>query len=158
MILPAGNFGNPRPGRMGAPEALISDVVYGYATEEPQVRADGPSLTDAVRGFATGLMSGEDFQSVFIASKVFCPRGERPGFLALHNTPEPVIPMFSSLEELKRYAGEESRHFTVTGAEVLDLLPNGYGFVLDLDGEHRVMFDAKAIEQMINFAMRRMYG
>ncbi|HSA48537.1 MAG TPA: SseB family protein [Yinghuangia sp.] len=132
--------------------------MYGYATEEPQVRAEAPGLTDAVRAFATGMMSGEDFQSVFIASKVFCPRGERPGFLALHNTPEPVIPMFSSLEELKRYAGEESRHFTVTGAEVLDLLPDGYGFVLDLDGEHRVMFDAKAIEQMINFAMRRMYG
>ncbi|MYS82819.1 SseB family protein [Streptomyces sp. SID5474] len=103
-------------------------------------------------------MNGEDFQSIFIASKVFCPRGDRPGFLALHNTPEPVIPMFSSLAELKKYAGEESRHFTVTGAEVLDLLPNGYGFVLDLDGEHRVMFDAKAIEQMIAFAMRRMYG
>lgn len=132
--------------------------MYGYATEEPQVRAEGPNLSDAVRAFATGMMSGEDFQSIFIASKVFCPRGEHPGFLALHNTPEPVIPMFSSLKELKRYAGDESRHFTVTGAEVLDLLPNGYGFVLDLDGEHRVMFDAKAIEQMINFAMRRMYG
>lgn len=158
MILPAGNFGNPRRAPNVRGKALISGLVYGYATEEPQVRADGPTLTDAVRAFATGMMNGEDFQSVFIASKVFCPRGERPGFLALHNTPEPVIPMFSSVEELKRYAGEESRHFTVTGAEVLDLLPNGYGFVLDLDGEHRVMFDAKAIEQMINFAMRRMYG
>lgn len=132
--------------------------MYGYASEEPQARPEGPTLTDAVRAFALGGMSGEDFQAVFIASKVYCPRGDRPGFLALHNTPEPVIPMFSSLEELKRYAGEESRHFTVTGAEVLDLLPNGYGFVLDLDGEHRVMFDAKAIEQMIGFAMRRMYG
>lgn len=132
-------------------------LVYGY-TEEPQVHAEPPSLADCVRAFATGVMSAEDFQSVFIASKVYCPRGERPGFLALHNTPEPVIPMFSSLEELHRYAGEDSRHFTVTGAEVLDLLPNGYGFVLDLDGDHRVMFDAKAIEQMINFAMRRMYG
>jgi hypothetical protein len=139
MILPAGNFGNPRHGRKNVRNALISIPVYGYATEEPQVRAEGPNLTDAVRAFATGMMSGEDFQSIFIASKVYCPRGERPGFLALHNTPEPVIPMFSSLEELKRYAGEESRHFTVTGAEVLDLLPNGYGFVLDLDGEHRVI-------------------
>lgn len=158
MILPVGNFGNPRGGPNGPGKALISVVVYGYATDDPQVRVEAPSLTDAVRAFATGVMNGEDFQSVFIASKVFCPRGERPGFLALHNTPEPVIPMFSSLEELKRYAGEDSRHFIVTGAEVLDLLPNGYGFVLDLDGEHRVMFDAKAIEQMINFAMRRMYG
>lgn len=158
MMLLTGNFGNPGRRPIRGQDALISVVVYGYATEEPQVRAEAPSLTDAVRAFATGMMNGEDFQSVFIASKVFCPRGDRPGFLALHNTPEPVIPMFSSLEELKRYAGEESRHFTVTGAEVLDLLPDGYGFVLDLDGEHRVMFDAKAIEQMINFAMRRMYG
>jgi hypothetical protein len=60
--------------------------------------------------------------------------------------------------ELRRYSGEESRYFTVTGAEVLDLLPTGYGIVLDLEGEHRVVFDAQAIEQMIDYTMKRMYG
>ena len=36
--------------------------------------------------------------------------------------------------------------------------PTGYGFVLDMEGEHRMVFDAKAVEQMVEFAMRRMYG
>lgn len=117
-----------------------------------------PSLADAVRAFTTGSMPVEDFQAIFITSKVFCPRGDRPGFLALHNTPTPVIPMFSSVKELRRYAGKESKHFSVSGAEVLDLLPTGYGFALDMEGEHRMVFDAKAVEQMVDFTMRRMYG
>jgi len=117
-----------------------------------------PSLVDAVRAFTTGSMAAEDFQAVFTTSKVYCPRGENPGFLALHDTQQPVIPMFSTLKELRRYAGKESKYFVITGAEVLDLLPTGYGFVLDIDGQHRMVFDAKAVEQMIDFTMRRMYG
>jgi hypothetical protein len=117
-----------------------------------------PTLADAVRAFSGGVMALEDFQAVFVSSKVHCPRGERPGFLALHDTPQPVIPMFSSLIELRRYAGEQSRYFSITGAEVLDLLPTGYGIVLDIEGEHRVMFDAQAIEQMVTYTMLQMYG
>ncbi|GAB2772295.1 SseB family protein [Streptomyces sp. NPDC054796] len=117
-----------------------------------------PSLREAVRAFTTGSMSAEDFQGIFSTSKVYCPRGETPGFLALHNTQQPVIPMFSTLKELRSYAGKESKYFVITGAEVLDLLPSGYGFVLDMEGDHRVVFDAKAVEEMVDFAMRRMYG
>jgi hypothetical protein len=138
---------------------LRSWIVYGYNGDDP---AGGqvlqPSLTDAVRAFTSGSIGPEDFHAVFTTCKVYCPRGERPGFLALHDTPQPVIPMFSSLVELRRYSGEQSRFFTVTGAEVLDLLPTGYGIVLDIEGEHRVVFDAQAIEQMIDYTMKRMYG
>ncbi|MGV9311045.1 SseB family protein [Streptomyces sp. NPDC003691] len=117
-----------------------------------------PSLADAVRAFTTGSLAAEDFQQIFATSKVYCPRGDNPGFLALHNTQQPVIPMFTSLKELRRYAGKESKYFVITGAEVIDLLPTGYGFVLDMEGQHRMVFDAKAVEQMVDFAMRRMYG
>jgi len=140
----------------GAPHAA------GYGEQQPQQprypEPSPPSLADAVRAFTSGGLTVEDFQAIFITSKVHCPRGERPGFLALHNTPTPVIPMFSSLKELRRYAGKDSKYFTVTGAEVLDLLPTGYGFALDMEGEHRMVFDAKAVEQMVDFTMRRMYG
>ena len=117
-----------------------------------------PSLKEAVKAFTTGVMTSEDFQSIFATSKVYCPRGDTPGFLALTNTQQPVIPMFTTLKELRRYAGRDSKYFTLTGAEVLDLLPTGYGFVLDLEGDHRIVFDAKAVEEMVDFAMRRMYG
>ena len=117
-----------------------------------------PSLRETVRAFTNGTMTSEDFQSIFSTSKVYCPRGETPGFLALHNTQQPVIPMFTTLKELRRYAGKESRYFTVTGGEVLDLLPTGYGFALDMEGEHRLVLDAKSVEEMVEYTMRRLYG
>ena len=133
----------------------------GYGQPPPQhlyPEPSPPSLSEAVRAFTTGTMSPEDFQGIFHNAKVYCPRGETPGFLALHSTQQPVIPMFSTLKELRSYAGKESRYFVITGAEVLDLLPSGYGFVLDIEGDHRVVFDAKSVDEMVDFAMRRMYG
>lgn len=134
----------------------------GYGQQPPQQplypEPSPPSLSEAVRAFTTGALSPEDFQGVFHNAKVYCPRGDTPGFLALHNTQQPVIPMFTTLKELRAYAGKESRYFVITGGEVLDLLPFGYGFVLDMEGDHRVVFDAKAVEEMTDFAMRRMYG
>jgi hypothetical protein len=151
----------PQPGMGGAMPGPGS-APYGAEQPPPQPplypEPTPPSLADAVRAFTSGQLTIEDFQAIFITSKVYCPRGERPGFLALHNTPTPVIPMFSSLKELRRYAGKDSKYFAVTGAEVLDLLPTGYGFALDMEGEHRMVFDAKAVEQMVDFTMRRMYG
>lgn len=146
------------PGAQPPPQQMPGGA-GGYAQQPPLYpEPSPPSLADAVRAFTTGSMSAEDFQQSFATSKVYCPRGDNPGFLALHNTQQPVIPMFTSLKELRRYAGKESKYFVITGAEVIDLLPTGYGFVLDMEGEHRMVFDAKAVEQMVDFAMRRMYG
>ncbi|WP_052847247.1 SseB family protein [Streptomyces avicenniae] len=117
-----------------------------------------PSLADALRAYTSGAMSSEEFHDLFLGAKIYCPRGENPGFLALHTTQQPVIPLFSSLKELRRYAGKESRYFTVTGGEVLDLLPTGYGFALDMEGEHRLVLDAESVEEMVDYTMRRMYG
>ncbi|MFF9913540.1 SseB family protein [Streptomyces sp. NPDC013457] len=145
----AGGMAGGMPGMQGAPYGQQPPL---YPEPSP------PSLADAVRAFTTGSLAAEDFQQIFATSKVYCPRGDNPGFLALHNTQQPVIPMFTSLKELRRYAGKESKYFVITGAEVIDLLPTGYGFVLDMEGDHRMVFDAKAVEQMVDFAMRRMYG
>ncbi|GAA2792553.1 MULTISPECIES: SseB family protein [Streptomyces] len=143
----------------GAQAGMQGGMQGGYAQQPPLYpEPSPPSLADAVRAFTTGTLAAEDFQQIFATSKVYCPRGDNPGFLALHNTQQPVIPMFTSLKELRRYAGKESKYFVITGAEVIDLLPTGYGFVLDMEGDHRMVFDAKAVEQMVDFAMRRMYG
>ncbi|RKN11380.1 SseB family protein [Streptomyces radicis] len=117
-----------------------------------------PSLADALRAYTSGAMASDEFHDIFLGAKIYCPRGENPGFLALHNTQQPVIPLFTSLKELRRYAGKESRYFTVTGGEVLDLLPTGYGFALDMEGEHRIVLDAKSVEEMVDYTMRRLYG
>ncbi|WP_372461639.1 SseB family protein [Actinacidiphila acidipaludis] len=151
--------GGAAPGPSSMAGSMGGPMGGGYQDPAPAYpEPSPPSLADAVRAFTTGSTSAEDFQAVFATSKVYCPRGENPGFLALHDTQQPVIPMFTSLKELRRYAGKESKYFVITGAEVLDLLPTGYGFVLDIDGQHRMVFDAKAVEQMVDFTMRRMYG
>ena len=162
-MLLTGNFAQDarvRPGAWNRPARTDTlEGVYGYPGDENGgAQILQPSLADAIRAFATGSIGPEDFHAVFTVSKIYCPRGERPGFLALHDTPQPVIPMFSSLMELRRYSGEQSKFFTVTGAEVLDLLPTGYGIILDIEGEHRIVFDSEAIAQMIDFTMKRMYG
>ncbi|AQA12967.1 SseB family protein [Streptomyces samsunensis] len=151
-------YAAPPPPPQQQPHASHHTAGAGYGQQPLYPEPSPPSLADAVRAFTTGSMSAEDFQQIFAGSKVYCPRGDNPGFLALHNTQQPVIPMFTSLKELRRYAGKESKYFVITGAEVIDLLPTGYGFVLDMEGEHRIVFDAKAVEQMVDFAMRRMYG
>ncbi len=132
--------------------------MYGYQAVDPGPVSVPQTLTEAVEAFATGRMSQHDFQQMFLASQVYCPRGDRPGFLALHDTQPPMIPVFSSLEELRKYHGEKSRYFSGSGMEILDLLPSGYGLILDIEGEHRVMFDPQAIEDLINFGMKMMYG
>ncbi|WP_055524581.1 SseB family protein [Streptomyces graminilatus] len=153
-------YGQHSDGSAGQQYAQPQQQMPGGYGQQPPLYPEPspPSLADAVRAFTTGSLSAEDFQQVFATSKVYCPRGDNPGFLALHNTQQPVIPMFTSLKELRRYAGKESKYFVITGAEVIDLLPTGYGFVVDMEGEHRMVFDAKAVEQMVEFAMRRMYG
>ncbi|WP_069813452.1 SseB family protein [Streptomyces sp. TP-A0874] len=146
----------PPPPQQGQPHQQSQHAGYGQQPHYPE--PSPPSLADAVRAFTTGSMAAEDFQHTLLTSKVYCPRGEGPGFLALHNTQQPVIPMFTTLKELRRYAGKDSKYFVITGAEVLDLLPTGYGFVLDMEGDHRMVFDAEAVEKMVDFAMQRMYG
>ncbi|MFJ5092907.1 SseB family protein [Streptomyces sp. NPDC088557] len=148
----------PQGGTQGGSQAGMPGAGYGQQQPPLYPEPSPPSLADAVRAFTTGTLAPEDFQQIFATSRVYCPRGDGPGFLALHNTQHPVIPMFTSLKELRRYAGKESKYFVITGAEVIDLLPTGYGFVLDMEGDHRMVFDAKAVEQMVDFAMRRMYG
>ncbi|MER8232297.1 SseB family protein [Streptomyces sp. NPDC101490] len=148
----------PQDGMQGGTPGAMPGAGYGQQQPPLYPEPSPPSLADAVRAFTTGTLAPEDFQQIFATSKVYCPRGDGPGFLALHNTQHPVIPMFTSLKELRRYAGKESKYFVITGAEVIDLLPTGYGFVLDMEGDHRMVFDAKAVEQMVDFAMRRMYG
>jgi hypothetical protein len=144
-------YGSPPPpgGYGGQPD---------YQRQPAAAPSAPPSLAEAVRAYVGGMMTTEEFQDIFCAAKIYCPRGENPGFLALQTTQEPVIPLFTSLKELRRYAGKDSRYFTVSGGEVLDMLPTGYGFVLDMEGEHRIVLDAKAVVEMVEYTMRRMYG
>lgn len=103
--------------------------------------ADSP----AVRGLAElaelvcdgSAGPGELFEA-FLSATVFCERPERPGFVAVGEAGEGLVPVFSSLEELARYVAARGDHqeaacrwFSTAGSDLLDLLPEGYDLVLD---------------------------
>jgi hypothetical protein len=92
------------------------------------------SLGAVAQRFVVGAARVEDLHQAFLAAVVFCPAGERPGFVALGDPPAGVVPMFSSEGELVRLAGAVA-WFSATGRDVLALLPSGYDVLLDPGGE-----------------------
>jgi|GEM_PF-1013741 len=108
-----------------------------------QALVKGIELAARVGGEATGLLLGErveDFlageldprglHEAFCSAQVFSQAGERPGFLAVQDGADRAVPVFTSLVELARFAGQ-TPWFAAPGQEILDLLPDGYDIVLD---------------------------
>lgn len=108
-----------------------------------------PSLPDAVERYVAGELPGAELRDAFAAATVYCQRGERPGFVAVGEPGHGVVPVFSSLTELANYTvgrGEPGTDwFSTTGADVLDLLPDGYGVVLDCAGPRPLTIPAEAV-------------
>lgn len=95
--------------------------------------AHAPSLADVARDVALGAAGAGELHEAFLAAIVYCERAERPGFRALGAPRTGVVPVFSSPEQLALARGTVP-WFSVTGAELLDLLPSGYDLVLDIAG------------------------
>jgi hypothetical protein len=114
------------------------------------------SLREALAGFAGGTVSGEELTETFQRETVFCQRSEQPGFLAVGPPGAGLVPVFTSLDELSRYAVTYGLHggidwLSTTGADVLDLLPDGYGIVVDPAAEHAVTLPAHALHRAVVF-------
>ena len=96
--------------------------------------AHAPSLADVARDVAHGAGGGpRHLHETFLAATVYCERAEHPGLRALGAAHAGVVPVFSSPEQLALASGAVP-WFSVTGAELLGLLPAGYDLVLDLAG------------------------
>ncbi len=97
-------------------------------------------LAVVVAGFARGDSTPEQLHAAFLAATVYAPRPvrpQRPGVLAAGPVGAGHVPVFTSLDELGRWAGE-CDWFATTGADLLDLLPPGYGLLVDPAGDHPV--------------------
>ena len=95
--------------------------------------AHAPSLADVARDFALGVGSPAQLHTTFLASVLYCERGDTPGFRALGSPGAGVVPVFSSPEQLALARGTV-RWFSLTGAALHDLLPPGYDLLLDMGG------------------------
>jgi hypothetical protein len=92
--------------------------------------ASGYLLAERLEEFLAGDIDGLALHDVFCASQVFCEAGERPGFQAVDEGGEHIVPVFTTLVELARFAGQ-TPWFSALGQDVLDLLPDGYDIVFD---------------------------
>jgi hypothetical protein len=111
------------------------------------------ALAEAVSGYAAGSTTGEELSALFVDSTVYCHAGAEPGFLALGESGAEVVPVFSSLEELARFAEarglEKLDWLSTNGADILGLLPEGYGLALDLASETPLILPASAIDKQV---------
>lgn len=85
---------------------------------------------------------------MFCAAHVFCQAGDTPGFLVIEDEGHRVVPVFTSLVELARFAGQTA-WFSTTGQEVLDLLPDGCDVAVDPGTSHalRLLGSATALRE-----------
>lgn len=99
--------------------------------------ADEPFLVTAARQVWSGQRSHEQFQTAFDEATVYAERTPRPGVLVWDaGDRERWTVVFSDLQRLAAHAGACS-YLATTGADFLDLVPDGVGVMLDPNDEHR---------------------
>lgn len=105
---------------------------------------DRNPLADVARDVAGGAASAPDLHAAFLTSTIFCERGAKPGFTAWGEPDSGLIAVFSSVAELALARGRVE-YFSLTGADLLDLLPAGYDLVLDIAGESPLRLSMSAV-------------
>ncbi|MER7133670.1 SseB family protein [Streptosporangium saharense] len=75
-------------------------------------------------------------REAFASTRFYCRAAERPGTLALGEPGAGVVPVFTSLDGLTAYVtargeAQDARWFSTLGADLLTLLPSGYGLLID---------------------------
>jgi type III secretion system (T3SS) SseB-like protein len=105
---------------------------------------DRNALAELAREVAGGTASAVDLHAALLAATVFCERGPRPGFIAWGRPDSGLIAVFSSVAELALARGRVD-YFSLTGADLLDLLPSGYDLVLDIAGENPLRLSMDAV-------------
>lgn len=111
-------------------------------------RADGvyEGLPETAQRWLAGSAGVEELHRAFLTATVFLQAGDRPGLMAFGAPPDAVVPVWSSEAELARSVGA-SFWFSTTGADLLDLLPDGYDLVLDPDGDAALRLRPSALRR-----------
>lgn len=96
-----------------------------------------PRVVTVARDVWAGSRSPEGFYAAFAESTVYAQRPERPGLMIADLAARGRwTVVFSSLERLAAYAGE-CEYLSTSGADLLELVPEGVGVLLDPADEHR---------------------
>ncbi|MFE9334050.1 SseB family protein [Streptomyces sp. NPDC006925] len=99
------------------------------------------SLRDLVHDTAVARMSTSERMDRLRSARLYFQRPENPGFLVAETVDGPVVPVFTSWEQLALFAGVCDWAST-TAEDLVDLLPDGVRALVDPLGEHPFLLDA----------------
>jgi SseB protein N-terminal domain len=115
------------------------------SSSAPQGPADAP-FSDVARAFDAGEADAHAVHRAFLRSRFWCEAGDRPGLQALGAPGAGVVPVFTSEAELARARGAV-RWFSTTGADLLDLLPDRYELVVDIQSDVPLRLQSAAVQR-----------
>jgi hypothetical protein len=107
------------------------------------------TLTRAATAFATGRIDSAAFAAAFATGEVYAvrpPAPAPPGLVAVGEPGSGHVLVFTSLAEVARRAGE-CDWLRTTGDDLLALVPDGYGVLVDAAGEHPLVLPPSALRR-----------
>ena len=144
----------PRPSRLGtllsmALAVLLGPAPAGFAqatkTVAPQAKAKAKAKPAAAKDpIDLNSATSEELLRAFLAASLFLQATEQPGFMAIGEPPEGLVPVWTTEAELARSLGAAA-WFSTNGADLLDLLPPGYDLLLDPDGDSALRLRPSAL-------------
>jgi len=106
-------------------------------------------LARAASAFAAGRVDSAAFATAFAAGRVYAlrpPHPAPPGLVAVGEPGGGHVLVFTSLDELGRQAGE-CDWLSTTGDDLLALVPDGYGVLVDAAGDRPLALPATALHR-----------
>jgi hypothetical protein len=106
-------------------------------------------LARAAALFATGHLDSVAFAAAFATGEVYAvrpPPPAPPGLVAVGEPGAGHVLVFTSVDEMARRAGE-CDWLRTTGDDLLALVPDGYGLVVDVAGDHPLALPASALHR-----------
>jgi hypothetical protein len=106
------------------------------------------ALADVAADVSAGVASAAALHDALLAATVYCERGERTGFVALGTPGDGVVCIYSSPDQVALARGTVP-WFSLTGADLLDLLPAGYDLLLDLGADAPLRLSVSALDRLV---------
>ncbi len=104
------------------------------------------AIVEAAKAFRAGTLNGDDLSDAFGAATLYCFLADEPGFMAVGEPGAGFIPMYSSEETLTAAEGSTA-WFAAKGRDLLQLVPEGYGVVLDPGSDSEICLAPWAIRR-----------
>jgi hypothetical protein len=109
-------------------------------------------LSAALASWHADAIGAERLQALFDASTVYVQRTRtddgRPAVVAVGQPGAGHVAFFSSLESLAAHAGE-CDWASAPGRDLVDLVPEGYGLVVDPAGSHPAVLPPHALRRAV---------